>query len=186
MRRGRVATRLRRPGSSRRSCGGTYEDTEGLDQLPADGEGNPGGRVLQGAGRATGASACGRRATVDISAIAKRVRRRRPQERLRLQRRRGTLDAAEAGVRSRGHCCASDSDSRSRSTTTTRSSRPKTATDGRRPRHRQAQGLTSHDVVAVARRALGETRIGHTGTLDPLATGVLPLASAARRGWCDS
>jgi tRNA pseudouridine55 synthase len=38
------------------------------------------------------------------------------------------------------------------------------------------QGLTSHDVVATARRALGETRIGHTGTLDPLATGVLPLA----------
>ena len=38
------------------------------------------------------------------------------------------------------------------------------------------QGLTSHDVVAVARRALSETRIGHTGTLDPLATGVLPLA----------
>ena len=38
------------------------------------------------------------------------------------------------------------------------------------------QGFTSHDVVAAARRALGETRIGHTGTLDPLATGVLPLA----------
>lgn len=38
------------------------------------------------------------------------------------------------------------------------------------------QGLTSHDVVTLARRALGETRIGHTGTLDPLATGVLPLA----------
>jgi tRNA pseudouridine55 synthase len=37
------------------------------------------------------------------------------------------------------------------------------------------QGLTSHDVVAAARRALGEKRIGHTGTLDPLATGVLPL-----------
>jgi tRNA pseudouridine55 synthase len=37
-------------------------------------------------------------------------------------------------------------------------------------------GLTSHDVVAVARRALRESRIGHTGTLDPLATGVLPLA----------
>lgn len=36
-------------------------------------------------------------------------------------------------------------------------------------------GLTSHDVVAVARRALGQPRIGHTGTLDPLATGVLPL-----------
>jgi tRNA pseudouridine55 synthase len=38
------------------------------------------------------------------------------------------------------------------------------------------QGLTSHDVVAVARRCLREPRIGHTGTLDPLATGVLPLA----------
>ena len=38
------------------------------------------------------------------------------------------------------------------------------------------EGLTSHDVVAAARRALRERRIGHTGTLDPLATGVLPLA----------
>ena len=37
-------------------------------------------------------------------------------------------------------------------------------------------GMTSHDVVAAARRALSERRIGHTGTLDPLATGVLPLA----------
>jgi tRNA pseudouridine55 synthase len=37
-------------------------------------------------------------------------------------------------------------------------------------------GLTSHDVVAAARRAFNEQRIGHTGTLDPLATGVLPLA----------
>ena len=36
-------------------------------------------------------------------------------------------------------------------------------------------GPTSHDVVARVRRALGETRIGHTGTLDPLATGVLAL-----------
>jgi tRNA pseudouridine55 synthase len=37
-------------------------------------------------------------------------------------------------------------------------------------------GITSHDVVAIARRVLGEKRIGHTGTLDPMATGVLPLA----------
>lgn len=36
-------------------------------------------------------------------------------------------------------------------------------------------GPTSHDVVAVVRRALGISKIGHTGTLDPLATGVLPL-----------
>ena len=36
-------------------------------------------------------------------------------------------------------------------------------------------GPTSHDVVARVRRALRTPRIGHTGTLDPLATGVLPL-----------
>jgi tRNA pseudouridine55 synthase len=36
-------------------------------------------------------------------------------------------------------------------------------------------GPTSHDVVARVRRAVGISRIGHTGTLDPLATGVLPL-----------
>src|SRR5512140_3366150 len=36
-------------------------------------------------------------------------------------------------------------------------------------------GLTSHDVVARMRRVLGESRVGHTGTLDPAATGVLPL-----------
>lgn len=36
-------------------------------------------------------------------------------------------------------------------------------------------GPTSHDVVARMRRALGERRIGHTGTLDPAASGVLPL-----------
>lgn len=36
-------------------------------------------------------------------------------------------------------------------------------------------GPTSHDVVARVRRVLREKRIGHTGTLDPIATGVLPL-----------
>jgi len=37
------------------------------------------------------------------------------------------------------------------------------------------RGLTSHDVVAALRSATGERRVGHTGTLDPLATGLLPL-----------
>lgn len=36
-------------------------------------------------------------------------------------------------------------------------------------------GMTSHDAVALARRALGTRRIGHTGTLDPFATGLLVL-----------
>lgn len=37
-------------------------------------------------------------------------------------------------------------------------------------------GRTSHDVVDAARRWLGTRRVGHLGTLDPQATGVLPLA----------
>src|SRR6185436_15523693 len=37
------------------------------------------------------------------------------------------------------------------------------------------QGITSHDVVARSRHILHERRIGHTGTLDPFATGVLVL-----------
>jgi len=37
------------------------------------------------------------------------------------------------------------------------------------------QGLTSHDVVARARRALGTRKVGHAGTLDPMATGLLTL-----------
>ena len=36
-------------------------------------------------------------------------------------------------------------------------------------------GPTSHDIVAIARRALGIRRIGHTGTLDPFASGLLLL-----------
>ena len=36
-------------------------------------------------------------------------------------------------------------------------------------------GCTSHDVVAIARRALGVRRVGHGGTLDPFATGLLVL-----------
>ena len=38
------------------------------------------------------------------------------------------------------------------------------------------RGWTSHDAVDAARRWLGTRRVGHLGTLDPLATGVLPLA----------
>ena len=57
---------------------------------------------------------------------------------------------------------------------------------GRRPRPRgpvrdavlivdKAAGPTSHDVVAGVRRVVGHSRVGHTGTLDPAATGVLVL-----------
>ena len=36
-------------------------------------------------------------------------------------------------------------------------------------------GMTSHDVVMRVRRILGAKKVGHTGTLDPMATGLLPL-----------
>jgi tRNA pseudouridine55 synthase len=37
----------------------------------------------------------------------------------------------------------------------------------------KAPGMTSHDVVGIVRRALGTKKVGHCGTLDPLATGLL-------------
>ncbi|MBI3813167.1 MAG: tRNA pseudouridine(55) synthase TruB [Nitrospinae bacterium] len=37
------------------------------------------------------------------------------------------------------------------------------------------KGMTSHDVVSAVREIIGERRVGHTGTLDPIATGVLLL-----------
>lgn len=41
----------------------------------------------------------------------------------------------------------------------------------------KASGPTSHDVVALARRALDTRKVGHTGTLDPFATGLLVLCA---------
>ncbi|MFT6161072.1 MAG: tRNA pseudouridine55 synthase, partial [Myxococcota bacterium] len=38
------------------------------------------------------------------------------------------------------------------------------------------KGVTSHDIVAAVRAVTGIKKVGHTGTLDPFATGVLPLA----------
>src|SRR6266852_8128441 len=39
----------------------------------------------------------------------------------------------------------------------------------------KATGMTSHDVVAKIRKHLKQKRVGHAGTLDPLASGVLPI-----------
>lgn len=39
----------------------------------------------------------------------------------------------------------------------------------------KGSGMTSHDVVAMGRKALGMRKVGHAGTLDPMATGVLVL-----------
>lgn len=40
----------------------------------------------------------------------------------------------------------------------------------------KSAGVTSHDVVNAVRRIVGQKKVGHTGTLDPFATGVLPVA----------
>jgi tRNA pseudouridine55 synthase len=37
------------------------------------------------------------------------------------------------------------------------------------------RGMTSHDVVDVVRKRLGTRKVGHAGTLDPMATGLLVL-----------
>jgi len=39
----------------------------------------------------------------------------------------------------------------------------------------KATGMTSHDVVAKVRKILKQKRVGHAGTLDPAASGVLPI-----------
>ncbi len=48
------------------------------------------------------------------------------------------------------------------------------------------KGYTSHDVVAKMRGILKQKKIGHTGTLDPEATGVLPVCLGAATKLCDS
>ena len=47
------------------------------------------------------------------------------------------------------------------------------------------KGFTSHDVVAKMRRILGTRKIGHTGTLDPEAAGVLPVCIGKATKVCD-
>ena len=46
-------------------------------------------------------------------------------------------------------------------------------------------GFTSHDVVAKMRGICGQRKIGHTGTLDPQATGVLPVCLGSATKLCD-
>lgn len=49
----------------------------------------------------------------------------------------------------------------------------------------KAAGFTSHDVVAKMRGICGQRKIGHTGTLDPMATGVLPVCLGNATKLCD-
>ena len=138
-----------------RAAGGTYEDTEGLINLPLTVKEiqavvffkeDEGGRVP-------------RQPAIEGRHRRRRrgqgVRRRRPQERGRAAPSRAPIDS----------CCRK---------TLVEKNRGAPSMDGLLVVDKP-QGPTSHDVVARVRRALREQRIGHTGTLDPLATGVLPL-----------
>ena len=165
------------------ACNCTNNDTEGLINLPLTAREiqavvffkvTPAGEV-----RVSMRS----KYDVDVRPVASRLRRRRPQERRRLHGRRPRR--RKCGRRS-SRCSSrpSRADSR-RGRNQRRRQQPKMTR--RQLTSRQAAsvdgvlvidkpaGPTSHDVVARVRRALGTKRIGHTGTLDPLATGVLPL-----------
>lgn len=50
---------------------------------------------------------------------------------------------------------------------------------------KKEKGYTSHDVVASLRGIIGQKKIGHTGTLDPMATGVLPVCLGNATKLCD-
>lgn len=50
---------------------------------------------------------------------------------------------------------------------------------------KKEKGFTSHDVVAKLRGIVGQKKIGHTGTLDPDATGVLPVCLGKATKLCD-
>ena len=157
-----------------RAAGGTYDDTEGLINLPLTVQGDPGGRLLQAGATATStASACDRRATSTSARSRRRsaaaATRTPPAARSPAPRR---VDAGIARLieRSRWRC------RRGRRRRPSHASCTDPDVHGRRARHRQARRArrrTTSSRACGARSA--SARIGHTGTLDPLATGVLPL-----------
>ncbi len=145
-----------------RAAGGTYEDTEGLINLPLtvkEIQAVVFFKQIEGDEYRVSMRSKG---DIDIGARREGVRRRRPQERRRLHGDRRDRRAAEAVRRE------------DRGTPIRVRGASPDRMDGLLVIDKPA-GPTSHDVVARVRRALGERRIGHTGTLDPLASGVLPL-----------
>ena len=136
-----------------RAAGGTYEDTDGLINLPLtvkEIQAVVFFKQIEGDEYRVSMRSKG---DIDIGAVAKEFGGG------------GHKNAAGCTVTRRHRRAAEDCSSR-------RSSRR--SMDGLLVIDKPA-GPTSHDVVARVRRALGERRIGHTGTLDPAASGVLPL-----------
>ena len=149
------------------ACGATIDDTEGLVNLP----------LAAREVRSSGADqAPGRRHAPRQPALE--GRRRRPRD-------VATAGAAAATQRRRLHDDGSDSKRFVRSWSMRSAnigSSPAAVGHGPAPEVLDGvllidkpSGPTSHDVVARMRRSSGERSIGHTGTLDPRATGLLPL-----------
>ena len=161
----------RSPPTTAQTLGALPEDNEGLiDHIRADRRRRR-RRILRGtAATAACASACARRSPkVDVSKVCGAVRRRRPHAR----RRRTRRAARSREVQEQRVLQAIDPIDISLMTD---------ALDGVLLVDK-APGMTSHDVVAIVRRRLGTKKVGHCGTLDPLATGLLThrRSAAARR-----
>ena len=141
-----------------RAAGGTYEDTEGLINLPLTVKEIQAVVFFKQVEGDEYRVSMRSKGDIDIGAVAKEFGGG------------GHKNAAGCTVDRRRIDAAAEDCSSRRSTTQSR----RVAMDGLLVIDKPA-GPTSHDVVARVRRALGERRIGHTGTLDPAATGVLPL-----------
>ena len=136
-----------------RQAGGTYEDTEGLINLPLTVKEIQAVVFFKQAEGDEYRVSMRSKGDIDIGAVAK--------------------EFGGGGHKNAAGCTVTGSAStRCRRSSSRRSKKP--SMDGLLIIDKPA-GPTSHDVVARVRRALGERRIGHTGTLDPAATGVLPL-----------
>ena len=147
--------------------GGTNDDLEGLINFPLTVKDIEAVAFFKEVGDHDWRVSLRSKGTVDIGAIARQFTRRRPHERRRLLRRRATSTPCTS---SSARCSTEAVRNKLRPDPDRRSPFP----DGVLVVDK-TEGPTSHDVVTLARRALGVSRIGHTGTLDPMATGVLPL-----------
>ena len=150
--------------------GGTNDDLEGLINFPLTVKDIEAVAFFKEVGDHDWRVSLRSKGTVDIGAIARQFKRRRPHQCRRLLRARvsSTPFNKQFGRAARREAGSQRSEIR-RSLT-----RDRQFPDGVLVVDK-TEGPTSHDVVTLARRALGVSRIGHTGTLDPMATGVLPL-----------
>ena len=159
------------------AAGGTYEDTEGLINLPLTVREIRASAFFKELGPAEFRVSLRSKGAIDVAAVAKQFggggHKNAAGCTVAGTLRRGATDR---GRRRRSRHCGRPG-AGARPAASRGMSRPRAASgapEGGLVVDKPA-GPTSHDVVAVARRALGQPRIGHTGTLDPLATGVLPL-----------